>query len=70
MESRRAIIESSQQCTKKARENVDVVHVARAVRWNRELNRLQGKPAYDRRLAQIAELDPAFAHQPHLCGNG
>ena len=50
MESRSAIIQSAIECTRNARACVDPVHVARALRWNRELNRLQGKPAYEKRL--------------------
>ena len=66
MESRRKIIQSANECTRNARVCVDLVHVARALRWKRELNRLQGKPAYDKRLAQIVELDPAFVHTPQV----
>ena len=66
MESRRKIIQSANECTRNARVCVDMVHVARVLRWNRELNRLQGKPAYDKRLAQIVELDPAFVHKPQV----
>ena len=66
MEGRRAIIQSANECTRNARARVDLTHVARALRWNRELNRLQGKPAYEKRLSQIVELDPAFVHQPYL----
>ena len=66
MEKRRAIIESSNECTRRARACVDKTHARRAWRWNCELSRLQGTPAYERRLAQIVELDPAFVHQPHV----
>jgi len=66
MESRRKVIQSANEHTRNARACVDLTHVARALRWNRELNRLRGKPAYDKRLAQIVELNPAFVHQPQL----
>ena len=66
MEARAAVIASANECTKRARERCDTTHAMRAMRWNRELNELEGTAAYGKRLAQIVELDPAFVHHPHL----
>ena len=64
---RQAIIQSANECNKKAREHpICKIYVKRWFRWNQDLYYLQNKTGFDKRLQAIRELDPDFVFTPSL----